>query len=148
MSARAELRQLTSKQQILAQKYELEQRITGFNKELKESQNLMQCLTGLQSKMMSVGEDLYACQLVTVTKGINIIQEQISFSQDVINGYSQLIKIIEIEFETSQLVEQLPEDISEKILRRLEELMVIQTKREELSLLFDPQQIMPQLYFK
>lgn len=142
VSDRAELKQLSSEQQLVAQRHELEQKIAGFTEELKKSQSIIQRLIRLQSKMMGVGEDLYASQLVTVNKGINVIQEQLSLLQDLIKGYSQLIRIIEIDFETSQLVEQLPGDISDKILRRLEELKAIQIKKEELSLLVKPQQIL------
>lgn len=146
VSDHAELRQLSSEQQLLAQKHELEQKITGFAQELNENQSIIQRLTRLQSKMISVGENLYASELVTVAKGINVIQKQLGLLQNLSDGYSQLIKVIEIEFETSGLVEQLPGDINEKIFKRLEELKTIQIKKEELALLFNPQQILAELH--
>lgn len=146
VSDHTKLRQLSSEQQLLAQKYELEQKIASFAQELKDTRSIIQRLTRLQSKMMGVGEDLYASQLATVNKGIKVTQEQLSLLQDLIKGYSQLIKIIEIDFETSLLIEQLPGDVSEKILSRLEELKAIYTKKKELVLLFNPQQILAEFH--
>lgn len=143
-----ELGRLLEQQKMLAQKHELEQKTTSLIQELQVNRKLIQRLTKLQSKMISLGEDVYSTQIVTVTKGINILEEQLNLLQNLIDGYSQLIKVIDIKFETSHLVEQLPEDITEEILGRLEELKVIHAKKEELSLLVNPQQLLAEFYPK
>ncbi len=148
VSDHAELERLLEQQKMLAQQHEREQRRTSLIQELQVNHNLIQRLTKLQSKMMGVGEDVYSTRIVTITKGINILEEQLKLLQSLIDGYSQLIKIIDIEFETNQLVEQLPQDVTEKVLRRLEELKAIQAKKEELSLLVNPQQLLAEFYPK
>ena len=49
--------------------------------------------------------------------------------------YFKIVEIIDIEYETSRLAEQIPEDVTQKILKRLDELKAVEAKKEELALL-------------
>ena len=47
--------------------------------------------------------------------------------------------MLTIDYETSNLVKQLPDDITAKILGQLEELKAIEAQKETMSLLVNPQ---------
>ncbi len=139
---RQELARLGSEQQLLAQKHELDKKIAELTQELKTNNRIIDRLEALQRKMISAGKDLYANRLETVAKGISVLEKQLDLTQNLIDGYSQIVEIIEIEYETSRLAEQLPEDVSENILRRLDELKAVEAKKEELALLVNPRKLL------
>jgi len=139
---RIELEHLSSEQQLLAQKHELEQKIISLTTELQTNQKLVQRLKALGQKMIGIGEEMYTNQAETVVKAITVLEKQLDLTLNLINGYLQLGEIIEIEYETFQLTEHLPGDVLTKMLNQLEELKVIESAKEELSLLVNPQQIL------
>jgi len=51
-----------------------------------------------------------------------MMEKQRGLTQNLIDGYTQVAAILEIEFQTSRLAEELPEDVSEQIFGRMEEL--------------------------
>ncbi len=132
-----ELARLASEQQLLAQKFELEQRTQDLRSELEGNRRLIRRLQELRRKMQAEVE-LYGERIETVSKGVGILEQQIELTLSLVAGYTKIINILTIEFETSRLAEQLPEDISGQVLNRLEELKAIEAKREELSLLVNP----------
>jgi hypothetical protein len=137
-----ELARLGSEQRLLLQKFELEQRTQELRQELEGNFRIISRLKGLRRKMLNAGEELYANRVETVSKGINVLEKQLDLSQNLIAGYTQIIDILAIEYETSRLAEQIPEDVSERILLRLEELRAIEAKKEELALLVNPQKLL------
>ncbi len=136
-----ELTRLASEQQLLSQKFELEQRTQDLHSELEANQRTSRRLQELRRKMQAEME-LYGDRIETISMGIGILEQQIELTLNLISGYTKIINILTIEFETSRLAEQLPEDISGQILNRIEELKVIEAKREELSLLISPQRLL------
>lgn len=133
---------LVSEQKLLSQKFDLEQRVAALRHEHQTNQKLLTRLEALKQKMLDVDTQIYANRIEQVTRAIDILDKQQSFTQNLIAGYIQVTKIIEIEFETSQLAEQLPEDISDQILTRLEELRAIEAKKSELAMLVEPQKLL------
>lgn len=142
VSDRLELGRLASEQQLLAQKHELDQKIAELTQELKTNNRMIKRLETLQRKMIGADEDLYANRIETVAKGISVLEKQLDLTKNLINGYFKIVEIIDIEYETSRLAEQIPEDLTEKILRRLDELKAVEAKKEELALLVNPQKLL------
>lgn len=138
MRAHLELVRLKCEQQLLTQKYELEQKTTQLKGELKANRNIIQRVEALPEKMIQVDRDMYVDRLATIISGIELMQEQSHLVQKLVDGYFQLAKTIEIEYETSQLAEKLPQDIISQIMRRLEELKKIEEQKQEMQLLVEP----------
>ncbi len=139
---RKELARLGAEQRLLLQKFDLEQRTQELCQELESNRRIISRLKGLRRKMLNAGEEMYANRIETVSKGISVLDKQLDLTQNLIAGYTQIIDILAIEYETSRLAEQIPEDISQKILLRLEELKAIEVKKEELALLVNPQKLL------
>jgi len=95
--------------------------------------------------MLEAGEDIYAYRMETISKGITVMEKQRGLTLNLINGYTQVASILEIEFQTSRLAEELPEDVSEQILGQMEELKAIEDKREELALLVDSARLLREI---
>jgi hypothetical protein len=136
-----ELKRLNSEQQLLQQKSDLEQRQHALRQELEANRRTIERLAGLRSKM-NAEPDQYTTRIETVSKGITLLEQQVELAQNLLAGYAQIINILAIEYETSRLAEQLPNDITIQVLRKLEELKVIETKKEELFLLTEPQKLL------
>ncbi len=137
-----ELARLGSEQRLLLQKFDLEQRTQALRQELESNYRIISRLKSLQRKMQNAAQEMYANRIETVSKGINVLDKQLDLTQNLIAGYTQIIDVLAIEYETSRLAEQIPEDISEKILLRLEELKATEAKKEELALLVNPQKLL------
>jgi hypothetical protein len=138
------LARLTSEQNILSRLYTLKQRIEQLNQNKTSEERLLNRFKILQEKMSHTDANLYCDRLRTINRGISALAQQVNISQNLIDGYSQLIDIWEIEYETSQLAEQLPgkENVEEQVLPRLEELEALEEQKEELSLLIQPAAIL------
>jgi len=132
-----EIARLASEQNLLGQIHSLNHRVDELKQELASKQKTMNRFKALRQKMLEAGEDIYAYRVETVSKGITVMESQRGLTLNLIDGYTQVAAILEIEFQTSRLAEELPEDASEQILGRMEELKAIEDKREELSLLVD-----------
>lgn len=132
-----EIAQLFSEQQLLAQKYEIDQKIINFSHELQENERLIQRLYLLQEKMINVGKKKYSNQVEIVAKAIAILEKQLELIPSLISDYTELSQIIEIEFETSRLTEQLPDCLSNDSINYLDKLKEIEAKRIELSTILD-----------
>jgi hypothetical protein len=131
---------LTSEQNILAKLKTLTARLKQLNQNKIAEEHLLNRFKLLQAKMNQTDPNLYRDRLTTIHRGISALEQQLNISQNLINGYSQLINIWEIEYETSQLAEQLPgqEKVEAQVLPRLEELQALEQQKEELSLLIQP----------
>lgn len=145
VSDHTELIRLSSEQQLLEQKFGLEQRNIDLSSELESNRRLIERLKSLRRKMLNAESQMYANRIETVSKGINILDKQINLTENLVAGYRQIVEILTIEYKTSRLSEQLPEDISANILHRLDELKLIEVKKEELALLIDPQRLLHEM---
>lgn len=134
------LARLTSEQNILSKLKTLTARLKQLNQNKISEEHLLNRFKLLQAKMNQTDPNLYRDRLTTINRGISALEQQLNISQNLINGYSQLINIWEIEYETSQLAEQLPgqEKVEAQVLPRLEELQALEQQKEELSLLIQP----------
>jgi len=137
-----ELARLGSEQRLLLQKFELEQRTQDLRQELECNWRMIDRLKNLRRKMLNAEEELYANRIETVSKGINLLDKQLDITQNLITGYTQVTDILAIEYETSRLAEQLPEDIDLKILGKLNELKNLESEKQQLSLLINPEKLL------
>ncbi|CAA9565408.1 hypothetical protein AVDCRST_MAG81-1004 [uncultured Synechococcales cyanobacterium] len=137
-----EITRLASEQSLLGQIHSLDHRIHELKRELASNQKTINRFKALRQKMIDAGEDIYAYRVETISKGISVMEKQRGLTQNLIDGYAQVVAILEIEFQTSRLAEALPEDVSEQILGRMQELKAIEDKREELALLVDSARIL------
>jgi hypothetical protein len=142
---RQELGRLTSEQQLLLQKYDLEQQTTTLQQELKTNKRLIRRLENLRQEMLDTKQELYSRQIEIVSKGINTLSQQINLSEELLSGYNQIIKMISIEYETSRIAQVLPEDLSEKILQKLEELKIIEARKQEMAVQINPQKLLQEI---
>lgn len=142
---RQELERLTSEQRLLLQKYNLEQQVLLLQQELHSNQRLIRRLKSLQQKMLIAQKELYDRQIEITSKGINKIAQQIKLSEELLEEYHQIIRMISIEYETSRIAQVLPENVSEKILRRMEELKAIELKKQEMAAQVDPQKLLQEI---
>lgn len=139
---RQELTRLNGEQQLLSQKWSLQERTQVLQQELENNSRLIDRLEALKQKMLNAPEELYTYRISTVSKGIKIVVEQFCLTHELIVGYGQIISMLTIDYEMSRLAEQIPEDLSGTILGRLEEMKLVEAKREELSLLANPQKLL------
>jgi hypothetical protein len=142
---RQELGRLTSEQQLLSQKHEMEQQILKLQQELNANKKLIRRLKNLQQKMLSAQQELYSRQIDITSKGIDKIAQQIKLSEELLYGYCQIIRMISIEYETSRIAQVLPENVGEKILRQLDELKAIELKKQEMAGQVDPQKLLQEI---
>ncbi|MCU0535175.1 MAG: hypothetical protein MUD14_14905 [Hydrococcus sp. Prado102] len=97
-------------------------------------------LRQLHEKMSQTDTAQFESRLLVLDRGIAVLKEQLALNQNLIDGYSQVKNLLEIEYETSRLAEQLPnaEDFGAKIFARLEELNALERQKEALALDREP----------
>ncbi len=139
---RQEIARLNYEQQLLLKRFNLEQRTQVLQQEMKNSSSLIYRLDALRQKMLNAPEELYAHRVETVSKGIDTLSQQLDLTENLITGYTQILNMLAIDYETSQLAEQIPEDLTGTILGHLDEMKVIEARKEELSLLVNPQKLL------
>ncbi|HEY9847088.1 MAG TPA: hypothetical protein V6D03_12950, partial [Candidatus Caenarcaniphilales bacterium] len=127
---------LASEQQLLGEKFALEQRVEGLQNTHQANQEQVNRLSALSCKMLDVGEDLYYKRIQKVNRAVEILNQQLSYDQQLIDQYLQTIKMIEIELDTLQAVDQLPDadGFVNLILDRLNELRLIDERNQKLRL--------------
>ncbi len=136
------LRRLDAEQRLLQQQFALEQKQALFAHQLRQQQRLLKRLQTLQERMQAADESMYARRIEVVKRGIATVKETTTLTQHLRDGYGQLVKILAIEYETSRLAEQLPENNSRDILVRVSELEAMEERRTSLEALVNPQQLL------
>lgn len=92
--------------------------------------------------MSDADQDVYAYQVATIASGIKIMIQQIDLTQSLIDEYSQLVKLIEIEHETSRLTQRLPSEFTNQILTRIEELKLVEAQKQSMQLLVEQKKLL------
>lgn len=92
--------------------------------------------------MLSTNEQLYAVRIATVSNEINILENNLTLTQNLVERYKHICNMLTIDYKTSSLAKQLPEDITAKILSQLEELTMIEVQKGTMPLLVNPQQLL------
>ncbi|PSO72101.1 MAG: hypothetical protein BRC40_10605 [Cyanobacteria bacterium QH_8_48_120] len=133
---------LGTEQTLLGRLHSLDERISDLQQELKSNQHLLQRLKKLKQKMSRAGAELYAHRLETTERAIANLEKQSGLIQNLIDGYSKIVEIVEIEYDTSRVAEQLPENVAVKISDRLEEMEALEQQKEELALMVDPAKLL------
>jgi len=135
MSVREEA-QLMADQQLIKQKSRLEVRIEALQQESQEHYRLSQRLEGLKRKMLEADPQLYQVRIDRAARAVKILQEQILSNQHLLDQYDQTLQMIDIEIETAQVADQLPDahQYTSLIFDRLEELRQIEAENQGLRL--------------
>ncbi|MEP0871105.1 hypothetical protein NDA01_14945 [Trichocoleus desertorum AS-A10] len=125
---------LLADQKLLTQKYSLEQRLGELKHESAANQALISQLGSLKRKMLQFDDKLYANRIRRTTSAVGILSKQMSNNQRLVSEYSRMIKMIEIEVETAQIADQLPdaENFTKTILRKLAELKHVEEYNQNL----------------
>lgn len=137
-----EQQQLAAEQKLLGQIFQLQQRLTQLRQETQADLKVVQRLEALKQRMVAVAADLYSDRIARIENAVNVLNQQLGLSQSLIDGYAQALEMLQIEFETSRLVEQLPDDLGHRILSRLEELKAIEAQRDQINLRVDPAKLL------
>ena len=138
----SELARLSSEQQLLVQKFEFEQKSEVLHQESENDLRLINRLKSLREKMLNTDEQLYTERIAVVSNGINVLENNLLLTQSLITGYEHICNMLTIDYETSSLAKQFPDDITAKILSQLEELKTIEAQKETMSLLVNPQRLL------
>ncbi|MGK7910688.1 MAG: hypothetical protein AB4050_04280 [Synechococcus sp.] len=139
---RRRLRQLDAEQRLLQQQFAMEQKQALFTHQLQQQQRLLKRLQALQERMQAADESMYTRRIQVVARGIATVKETTTLTRNLLDGYGQLAKILAIEYETSRLAEQLPDNDSRDILLRVSELEAMEERRMSLEALVNPQQLL------
>lgn len=137
-----ELLRLFSEQQLLAQEFEFEQKSEVLHQEIEDDLRVINRLKSLREKMLITDEQLYTERIAVVSNGINVLENNLLLTQSLIAGYEHICNMLTIDYETSSLAKQLPDDITAKILSQLEELKTIEAQKETMSLLINDQRLL------
>lgn len=141
VSDRSEILRLSSEQQLLIQKFDLEQKAEALFQEIENDSKLINHLKSLRDKMLATDKKLYTERIAIVSSGINVLENNLVLTQGLVTGYEHICNMLTIDYETSNLAKQLPEDVIAKILAQLEELKAIEAQKETMSLSINPQQL-------
>jgi len=127
---------LIADQRLLAQQRKLEQRVTELTHEYQSNQVLIEQINALKQKMTQVDQAVYSARIYRATTAVDILNQQIANNQRLIREYQHMLKMIEIEIDTSWIADQLPdaENFSRRILERLDELKEIEEQNQSLKL--------------
>lgn len=132
--------QLKTEQLFLQQLNLLNQNLERCDQSLASERQLIKRLQRLSQLMRQADAELYAFRLEVLSRGIAVLEKQLTLSHNLVEGYSQLKKLVEIEYESSRLAEQLPaaQELGSSIFQRLEELKALEQQKTELELLIEP----------
>jgi hypothetical protein len=133
---------LSFEQNLLEQVHCVAKRLDKLHESISEETRLIERLKTVKQKMTLTDSQVYARRIETFERGIDAMEKQLKLSQNLIAGYLKVKSMLEIDYETSRLAEQLPENTAQEIVTRLQELETIETQKEELSLLADPQKLL------
>jgi hypothetical protein len=127
---------LVADQQLLAQQRKLGQRVNELTHECQANQVLIEQIEALKQKMAEVDQAIYSARIYRATTAVDILNQQIGNNRRLIREYQHMLKMIEIEIDTSWIADQLPdaENFTRRILERLHELKEIEEQNQSLKL--------------
>jgi hypothetical protein len=129
--ARAE--EIEQRQGLLAQKQQLLLAMAPSARDFERHGTLAQALLDLREKMLSVGEEMYRSRIEALEAALTILEEQVGLDRQLMEGYAQAIKIVEIEIESGNAAEALPATVANALAAKAEELDAIRKRNEELE---------------
>jgi hypothetical protein len=127
---------LIADQRLLAQQRKLEQRTNELTYECQSNQVLIDQIEALKQKMTQLDQVIYSARIYRASTAVDILNQQISNNHRLMREYQHMLKMIEIEIDTSWIADQLPdaEDFTRRILERLDELKEIEQQNQSLKL--------------
>ena len=113
-----------------------------LRQEIEDESRIIDRLKNLQEKMLNIDEQLYTERIAIVSNGIKVLENNLLLTQNLITGYEHICNMLTIDYETSSLAKQLPDDITAKILSQWEELKTIEAQKETMSLLINDKRLL------
>jgi hypothetical protein len=131
---------LKAEQMLLKRLESVNERLQQHRQDFVTERRTRDRLQQLHEKMSQTDSAQFESRLLVLDRGIAVLEEQLTLNQNLIDGYCQVKNLLEIEYETSRLAEQLPnaEDFGAKIFARLEELNALERQKEALALDREP----------
>lgn len=125
---------LLADQKLIAQQWRLKQRVEELRGECLSNQRLIGQLESLKRKMLDLDAQLYGRRVTRTNSAVEILKQQIINNQRLVTEYLRTTRMIDIELETSQIADQLPEaeDFTSAILGKLNELQRVEDQNQSL----------------
>ena len=131
-------------QTLLERKLQCERKQARFEQLREEQQGEIDRLEDLSQRMQALDPALYANRLEVFDRAIALRQQSLEQAQQLRDGYEYLAAMVEIEYETAQLAEALPDSGSPQLLQRFEALEKLEEERVSLELAIDPERVFEQ----
>jgi hypothetical protein len=124
-------------QTLLEQKMELRSRKKRVRIDQERKEVVAERLLELLDKMNDVGEELYHRRIGNIEKAMTLIDQQLELDQRLLDQYDRAIKILEVEYETGRTSDSLPDEVSNTLLSKYEELRAAENMNRELNLMLN-----------
>ncbi len=124
---------LTSTQNLLSQKLELEASRARTVREVESRQELQGRLTSLRAKMVNMGLDLYRPRIQALEIALRNIDEQMRLQHNLLLRYDKSIQMIEIEIEAGAAADALDTAAAAHIAETLQEMRDLEAQQAELG---------------
>eukprot|EP01023_Acetabularia_acetabulum_P015385 TRINITY_DN1744_c3_g1_i1.p1 TRINITY_DN1744_c3_g1~~TRINITY_DN1744_c3_g1_i1.p1 ORF type:complete len:569 (-),score=80.38 TRINITY_DN1744_c3_g1_i1:147-1814(-) len=109
------------RQLLLGQHENMAKKLTSIIKEAEDNIRKLAKLSQLRSKMQSVGQqDAYGSRLIQVAEAISTLQHQLKRNIQLVEGYSKVVNMIEIEVEMESDIINQDKGIQKQMQRLLE----------------------------
>ena len=135
------VKRLSFEQSMLQGIHAVSERIDKLNGDLEQENNLIKKLESVREKMNQTDCELYQERIDISNRGIQALEEQSQLSINLVAGYQKVKNMLEIEYQTSKLADQLPGDSSSLAFQKIEELEQLEEQKEQISLMLNPQEL-------
>lgn len=128
-----QVHQLQRQRDLLEQQVQLQNRLTALQTEQAAHLAVVKKFQVLQEKLENLPEALQQQRQELINRVQAILQQQLAYDQQLIEGYSQILTALEVEYEATCLTAELPENLIVNFNRHLAELEVVEQHRQQLS---------------
>jgi DNA-directed RNA polymerase subunit RPC12/RpoP len=134
--AQNEISRLRSEQQYLKQLNFLKERFEKLRTESIKEHKIIDRLIDLKEKMVKVNSEIYQSKIEVIERGINALHKKLQISENLLEGYNQLLTMYQIEYDSSVLTEAFPDlhNSEHSLFGKLKELESLEEEKEELSI--------------
>lgn len=128
-----QIHQLQRQGELLRQQVQLQNRLTGLQTDQAAHLAVAEKFHALQEKLANLPEALQQQRRELIKRVLEILQQQLAYDQQLIEGYSQILTALEVEYEATCLTAELPENLIVNFNRHLAELEVVEQHRQQLT---------------
>jgi hypothetical protein len=133
------MERLLQEQHYQAQICRFQAKLTELELEQASTHRTMKRFQALHQRMHK-NIEIYESRLPTVDKAIKLLDGQDGVLEKLIQGYSQMVDVFEIELETLYLTEALPtpDSLSDRLLTIQTEMKTLEAQKEQLRMMIEP----------